>query len=98
MNAIRIFNALALAITATFFVTFGVVCLLYAYHIDASPRMRAEWPLVSSVTLVMSAMFFAALLTFWAQRRQLAWRWPAQIALPIVLLAGGMTLARLLAE
>lgn len=97
MKYLQIFNGLALALSATFFVIFGVVCLMYGYHLDASPRMRAEWPLVSGVTLVFAGMFAFSLLAFWSQRRRTAWRWPAQIALPVALVVGGMTLTRMLA-
>ena len=80
MKALQIFNAVALALSLTFAVTLGVVALIYAIYLDASPRMRAEWPTVALVTGVFWALSAITGLTFWAQRRVLAWRWLAQAA------------------
>ncbi len=98
MKALQIFNAVALVFSAAFFVTFGVVALMYGYHLDAAPRMRAEWPMVSRVTLIFAGLTLCAFLAFWSQRRRAAWRWPAQVVLPIALLTGAFMLTRLLAE
>ena len=96
MKVLQIFNAVALVFSATFFVTLGVVCLMYAWYLDVSPRMRAEWPTISSVTLVFLVLSVFAFLAFWAQRRRFAWRWPAQVALPVALVAGSQLLVRIL--
>lgn len=96
MKLLQIFNAVVLALTATFAVTLGVVSLMYAVHLDASPRMRAEWPTVSTVTAVFWALAALAGLTLWAQRRRHRWRWLAQAMSLLALLAGAMTLLRVL--
>lgn len=96
MKALQIFNAVALALCVTFAATLGVVALIYLIYLDASPRMRAEWPTVAVVTGVFWALSVVTGLALWAQRRALAWRWPAQIVSVGALVAGAFTLMNVL--
>lgn len=96
MKALQIFNAVALMLTATIFVVFGVVCLMYGYHLETSARMRAEWPVLLRVTLLFGVLSLGCLLAFWAQRRQLPWRWLAQLIQVAVLVGGALVLSRML--
>lgn len=96
MKALQIFNVVALLLTATFFMVFGVVCLMYGYHLESSARMQAEWPALARITLMFAMMSAACALAVWAQRRQLAWRWPAQLIQLCALTGGGFALLRLL--
>ncbi len=96
MKALRIFNAVVLALTATFAVTLGVVSLMYVVNLDASPRLRAEWPAVRSVTAVFWALFLCTGLAWWAQHRRSRWQWYAQALSTLALVIGVATLLRLL--
>lgn len=79
MKGLQIFSALLLALTATFAVTLGVVCLMYYVNLDASPRVRDEWPAVATVTALFWVLTAFAALAWWTQRRRVAWLWPAQL-------------------
>ncbi|MES0874208.1 hypothetical protein [Sinimarinibacterium thermocellulolyticum] len=96
MKAVQIFNAVALALCATFAVTLGVVALIYAIYLDASPRMRAEWPTVAAVTAVFWVLSVFTGLAFLAQRRLWSFRWPAQAASVLALVVGALLLIDLL--
>ena len=96
MKALNLFNAVMLALLATFAVTLGVVCLLYVFYVDAVPRLQAEWALVVRVTAVFAAMTVFAAAAFWAQWRQRSWRWPAEGGLLLALVVGVWCLQRIL--
>lgn len=96
MKALQIFNAVALALCATFAVTLGVVALIYAVYLDVSPRMRAEWPTVATVTAVFWLLSAFTALAFVAQRRAWGWRWPVQGVSVAALVAGALFLSNLL--
>lgn len=96
MKALQIFNAIVLALTATFALTLGVVTLMYAVNLDASPRMRAEWPAVAGATTVFWVLGAFAGATFWAQRHRYWWRWIAQGSSALVLGLGATLLLRIL--
>lgn len=96
MKLLQLFNAVAFALTATFAVILGVVSLMYAINLDASPRMRAEWPEVAQVTAVFWILAILAGSAWWAQRRRVRWRWLAEAASVAGLVAGGLTLLRVL--
>lgn len=96
MKAVQIFNAVALALCATFAITLGVVALIYAIYLDASPRMRAEWPAVATVTGVFWMLSVITAIAFFAQRRAWAWRWPAQALSIAALVAGAVFLSNFL--
>jgi hypothetical protein len=98
MKALQIFNAVMLALCVTFALTLGVVALIYAIYLDASPRMRAEWPTVAAVTAVFWGLSVFTGLSFWAQRRKLAWRWPAQVASVGALAVGALLLMNVLQD
>jgi len=93
MKQVQYFNVIALLFCLTFFVTLGVVSVMYAWNLDASPRMRSEWPKVSAITAVFGVMSLLSFAAFWSQRRQVSWRWPAQ-GLLVLGLAGGTLLLR----
>ncbi len=96
MKALQIFNVIVLIFSATFFLTLGVVALMYGYHLDAAPRMRTEWPRVSGMTGVFALLTLSAFAAFWSQRRRVSWRWPAQAVLIFALLVGGQLLLKIL--
>ncbi len=96
MKLLQILNAVVLALTATLAVTLGVVCLMYAVHLDLSPRMRAEWPTVATVTAVFWVLAVFAGAALWAQHRRHRWRWPAQAASLLALVIGTLVLLRVL--
>lgn len=97
MKALNLLNAVLLALAATFCVTLGVVWLIYAFYLEATPRMRGEWHELGRVVLVFAVLAASAGAAFIAQRRQLAWRWGAQAVLSIVLALGVLWLVRVLA-
>ncbi len=96
MKPLQYFNVITLLLCLTFFVTLGVVTLMYAWNLDVSPRMRSEWPKVSAVTAVFGGMSLISFAAFWSQRRKLSWRWPAQGLLVIALVAGTLLLRSIL--
>lgn len=97
MNALHIFNAVLLALSATFAVTLSVVCLLYALNLDASPRMPVELAGLAKVTAVFWVQTLVGLPTFIGQRRQRSWRWVAQ-AIFVAALAIGYLLIRVILD
>ncbi|HEX4896048.1 MAG TPA: hypothetical protein VFV11_06945 [Solimonas sp.] len=97
MKALTQFNAVVLAFAATFAVILGVVCLMYAVNLDAAPRLRAEWPTVSRVTLAFWLLMVVAGAVFLRQRRAPGVRWPEQGVLLASLVAGAQYILRVLA-
>ncbi|NKF24435.1 hypothetical protein [Solimonas marina] len=97
MSALNLLNAVLLALSATFALTLGVVVLLYGFHLDAAPRLRAEWHVVSQLASVFVLLTAVAAAAFWGQWRQRQWRWPAQSALWLALGGSGWWMQRLLA-
>lgn len=96
MKALNILNAVLLALAATFFVTMGVVWIIYSFYIDATPRLRAEWAEVGRVTLVFAVLMACAGTAFLGHRRGARWRWPAQGVLVIAVALGAGWLTRAL--
>ncbi len=96
MKGLQILNAVVLALCLTLALTLGVVALIYAVHLDTSPRLQAEWPTVARVTSVFWVLSIITGLTFWAQHRRLSWRWPAQISSAVALAMGAFALMRVL--
>jgi hypothetical protein len=96
MKALNLFNAVTLCLMATFALTLGAVCVMYMFYLDELPRLRQEWHLVSSVTLVFTVLTVIAGAAFWGQWRQRAWRWPAEAVLLVALVAGTWYLLRIL--
>ena len=96
MKALQWFNVVTLLIAATFAVLLGVVCLLYAVHLDAAPRMREEWPLLVRTTLVFWAVAACSAVAWFGVRRTARWAWPAQAAQVAALVGGGMVLLQTL--
>lgn len=97
MKALNILNAVLLALAATFFVTLGVVWIIYAFYLDATPRIRGEWMEVGRVTLVFAILMLCAAAAFLGHRRRAVWRWPAQGVLVLAVALGANWLGRLLA-
>ena len=96
MKALQILNAVVFALCVTLAVTLGVVALIYAVHLESSPRLQAEWPTVARVTTVFWVLSGVTGLAFWAQHRRLAWRWPAQASSVVALMLGAFALLRVL--
>lgn len=89
MKLLRAFNGLLFALSVTFALTLGVVCLMYAVNLDTAPRVRAEWPGVWQTTATFWVLGVFSGLAWWAQRRSLSWRWIAQ-ALSLIALVGAI--------
>lgn len=96
MKALNLFNAAMLALAASFALTLGVVCVLYAFYLDAAPRMRSEWYMVMKLTLVFVLMTAVAAWAFWSQWRQHRGRWFAEATLALALATGTAWIARVL--
>ena len=96
MKALQILSAVMLALTATFAVTLGVVCLMYWFNLDASPRMREEWPTILRVTSIFWVLSGFAALSWLTLRRRVGWMWPAQLVSAVGLVVGTMLLMRAL--
>ncbi len=96
MKALHYFNAVALALTATFAITLGVVSLMYWFHLDASPRMRGEWSSVGAVTLIFGVVSALAAAAFWGQWRGRRWRWIAQGVFVVGLVIGSLLIRAIL--
>jgi hypothetical protein len=78
MKLLRAFNGLLFALSATFALTMGVVCLMYAVNLDTAPRVRAEWPTVARTTATFWMLTLFSGLAWWSVRRGFSWRWVAQ--------------------
>lgn len=96
MKALNLFNAVLLALAASFALTLGAVCIIYAVHLDAAPRMRSQWYVVLKVTLVFIVLTVVSASAFWSQWRRLRWRWPAQSALVLTLIGSTAVLLQIL--
>jgi len=96
MKALHLFNGVMLALAATFTLTLGAVCVMYAFHLDSLPRLRHEWQLVLRVTAIFAVLTAIAAAAFWGQLRQRVWRWPAEGALLATLVTGALLLIRML--
>jgi uncharacterized membrane protein HdeD (DUF308 family) len=97
MKALLIVDAALCALAATLALVLGVVLLLYGFHTDLSTRVAAEMPMLAAV---MGCFFMLAAvlgLAFWSQLRRSAWRWWAQAAAAVGVIAGSLFLYRLLA-
>lgn len=98
MKLLRLYNIALTLIGATMALLLAVVCLLYAVHIDASPKMREEWPALVAATLMFGALALASAVAWQGLRKNAAWQWPAQAVLLAVLGFIGWTVqARLFA-
>lgn len=89
MKLLRAFNGLLFALSATFALTLGVVCLMYFVNLDTAPRVRAEWPTVSQITATFWILMMASGFAWWSVRRGFSWRWIAQ-GVSIATLAGAI--------
>ncbi len=96
MKALILFNAATLALMATFAMTLGVVCILYAFHLDELPRMRSEWHQVSQLTGVFALLTAVSAWAFWSQWRRLDGRWLAEALLVLALAGGSWWMLRIL--
>lgn len=92
MKYLHYFNVVTLALALTFAITLGVVSLMYLTNLDASPRMRIEWPSVRNVTLVFVVLSALAAAAFWGQFRHLRWRWGAQAVLGVGLVISALVI------
>ena len=84
MNFVRFYTILLTLIGVTMTLLLAVVCLLYAIYIDASPKMREEWPTLLIATGMFGTLTVAAGGAFVGLRKQARWLWPAQAVLIVV--------------
>jgi hypothetical protein len=96
MKAAQWFNAVTLALAASFALTLAAVCVMYAANLDAGPRVREEWSTVLGVTAVFTALGALAGLAFVAQRRLWPRREHAQLLLYVGVAAAAWLLYRIL--
>ena len=96
IKALNLLNAVLLALAATFFLTLGVVWIIYSFYLDATPRMRTEWVQLGRVTLIFAGLMACAGAAFLGQRRAARWRWLAQAVLVVSLALGATALIELL--
>jgi hypothetical protein len=68
-------------------VTLGVVCLLFVVNFDAGPEVARDFPNLRVITAAFAVATAGTLLAVTGLRRRSAWRWPAQAALVLVLVA-----------
>jgi hypothetical protein len=87
VRVLQIANLAMLALGLVLTIVLGVVCLLYAVHLDADPIVRRQLPLVLQFTGLLGVFAFTAFLAYAGHRGQKAWRWGAQV-LPLLAAAG----------
>ena len=92
---LQILNMALAALGITLAVVLAVESFIYAWYLGADPLVRRQLPLLLELTAVFAVFTAAALLAFFAQRRQYAWRWPAQLLPFFALAAVAATLAQL---
>lgn len=78
MNVLRWFNVGILLFGASMALCFAVVCLIYGYHMDTTPRLREEWPMLVWSTLLFAGVGAVAGLGTYGLQRNKAWKWIAQ--------------------
>lgn len=74
----------------------AVVCLLYAFVLDESPRLGAQLPLLIASTLVFLVVGLAFVGAFVGLLRARPWRWLLQGAVIAGLVPAGVALYRLM--
>lgn len=92
MNFVRFYTILLTLIGVTMTLLLAVVCLLYAIYIDASPKMREEWPTLLAATGLFAVLTLCAGVAWHALRRNARWLWPAQGALVLYAVATALVL------
>lgn len=96
MKALILLNGVLLALAASLALTMLAVCIIYAVHLDAAPRMRSQWYVILKVTLVLVVLTATSAAAFWSQRRRLSWRWPAESVLLLALIGSAASLLQIL--
>lgn len=85
MKYLQIVNAAVWALGAAMALVLAVVCILYAAHLDAAPRLRADLPRLLALTGLFVLFGAAGAAPFFAHRRRWPGRWLLQLApLPVL--------------
>lgn len=96
MSFVRFYTVLLTLIGITMTVLLAVVCLLYLIYLDATPKMREEWPTLLAATGLFALLALCAAAAWYALRRNAAWRWPAQGVLVAYTVATALVLKNFL--
>lgn len=80
MKYLQILNAVFAALGATFMVTLGVVAIMYAFYLDAYPRLRGDFEVVLQLTAIFAIAFAVSGLTTLAVHRRWRGWWIWQLA------------------
>lgn len=98
MRFLLILDAALFTLASTLAVVMGVVLLLYGFHSDLSARVGAEIPGVAKVMACFAVLALVLGVAFWSLLRKASWRWWAQAAAVLGLVAGYFFLYRVLAS
>lgn len=83
MKYLQILNGALAAMGAALGTVMGVVCLMYAAHLEGEPRLRADLPMLLAATGLFLGLGLVAGAALMAHRRAWAGRWLVQ-ALPLL--------------
>lgn len=74
----------------------GVVCILYGFVLDMSPKLVKQLPMLIGSTAVFAIVGLLFLYGFFLLLRGRAWRWPVQGLAVLALVPAAILLSRLL--
>lgn len=89
MKHLQILNAVLLAAGAALGLVLAVVCLIYSIYLGSEPRLRADMPILLTLTAGFLALALASGLAYWGQHRKWNARWLAQAG-PLIPVVGIM--------
>lgn len=93
---LTIINAALFALFASLAVVLGVVCIMYFFWLESSPRLQSEWHTVKFSTLLFAVLTVLAGTSFLGLLREYRWRWPALAIFVIALAPAARLLENLL--
>lgn len=74
MKYVQILNAVFAALGATLMLTLGVVAVMYAFYLDAHPRMRGDFAVVLQLAVIFAVAFaISGMTTLAVHRRWRSW-------------------------
>ncbi len=80
MRYLLILNGAITALTGAIGLVLAVVCIMYAFHADLSPRVGDELPLLLISVVIFGVMSGAWYLAMLSIKRRAGWWWQAQLA------------------